>query len=418
MSQSPAECAPRAARRTRRGWRVVLVALLLVAGVHCSRSERRDVAPAERIVVGPREAGVVAITADGALRRFSAAGLEVAQLAAQAAHSPHVVFEIPSDVEDRAATAPIVLFHAAPGEINVARVSRWRVDGSLAPIVDIELAEGESAAPRVSGSRRDGATEAGFMTVVVESALGIRRVLRIELATGAVQPWTAEIFDERTAFVSVAPQGDALVALREVGDSRELVLARHGDASTRTFSGVESVKPYWLVDVPALLFVRTGGSVARVMLPDQEPEWLTGGTFTTEFARDEVTSRIGDDQRVTVEKIGFDGFAQICELAPFELDGAREKQLTSGSVDHYGSAWSSDHRFLAYRQRERGSADETIVVIDRVRDYRAETLATRRVAALADGIGPAFVSGTYRLLLVLNGRLVMFDLAPGESPPR
>ena len=58
---------------------------------------------------------------------------------------------------------------------------------------------------------------------------------------------------------------------------------------------------------------RVGGEISRVTLPEQEPVWLTGGIFTTGFARDEVTGRLGDSVRVTVEKTGPDGFAHVCE---------------------------------------------------------------------------------------------------------
>lgn len=393
----------------------------------CGRDAGADLGPAVKLVAGPRGAGFV--TYDDASRpsRLAADGTVVASLPGGEFRGSHAVFETPADVEDDASGASVLLVSGREASGD-AVVRRWRVDGAVEEVARIPLAEGERAEPRCSGVAADGALEGSHLTIVIRDEGGPRRALALDVRTGRAETWPNTLFEPPPELVSVSPTSEYLTVVRRLGQSSELLVAsRRAAEAPRVIAGVEPVAPYWLADVAVVLFVRRGGSIAKLMLPNGEPEWLIPGTFSSRLPRADLAVRERSalpgepSSRVAVEKLGSDGFVQISWVEPFATGSEREKNLTNGSVDHYGAAWSTDRRLLAFRQRERRGErladEERIVVVDTGDGFAATSLVARTVAAGASDVGPVFGWNAPAIFAIVDGRLRRFELAIETDEP-
>ncbi len=371
---------------------------------------------AVEIYVGPDDAALVVRTRNGLLQRIDVAGKMLGG-AIECGEAPCDVVVTPNG-------DAFVLGRRASAEGGIA-VERWRSDasdphGGVTALPGIVSAAGGSIRACLNGTQRSGALSAEVLALLVFDRSGVLvDVLRLDVANGTATSWPniatvlAELATDSHAdpIVSVAPSADTLALFSEHAGRKELRLFDAAGALQKVVEGVDLVKPYWLANLRALLFVRTGGSIASLLLPNGEPVWLVNGSFTSRIARADVTAPIADNPRVTVEKLNFEGFVQVCELAPFEA--GKERQLTNGSIDHFGSAWSHDHRFLAYRQRSLKDTDapsERVVVVDTRRGYSADVVATRECESSSDRVGPCFSARRNRMWLIRDGQLLAVDL--------
>jgi len=391
-------------------------ALLWVATfVGCTRDDSVDLGDAERLIAGPRAAGFVVFDSAGAPRRLAADGTLVGTPSSAVPAGCFAMFEAPQDLEDDASGASILLLPPRDVEGESTTLLRWRRDGSVETVATIPLLHAERARTLCVGTHENGILESDFLTLVIEDAGTPRRALVVDVRTGASEIWPSALFEPRPQVISVSPTGNWLSVVRQVGDTSEMLVAsRTASEAPRVFEAVEPIAPYWLSEVAVLLFVRTGGSVVRTMLPNGEPEWLVPGRFTSDLPRSDVAVRGEDMRRIHVEKFGFDGFAQITWIDLFAAGSEREKAITNGGVDHYGSAWSTDRKAFAFRQRERRGGeraeDERIVVVDTANGYASTALCTRRVPSTQEQIGPEFQWRGPHLFVIVDGRLRRFEL--------
>lgn len=397
-----------------RAWTVG--AFLLVATfVGCNRDTSVDLGDARRLVAGPRAAGFVVFDSAGAPRRLAADGTLVGTPATAVPADCFAVFEAPPDPEDDASDASILLVPARDAEGDRTTLLRWRRDGNVETVATIPLVEGEIARPLCQGTHENGILESNFLTLVIEDAGGARRAVVFDVRSGASETWPNAMFEPSPQRISVSPTGNWLVVVRQVGATSEMLVAsRTASEAPRVFEAVEPIAPYWLTEVPVLLFVRTDGGVVRTMLPNGEPEWLVPGRFTSDLPRSDIATRGEDMRRIHVEKLGFNGFAQITWIDLFAAGDEREKGITNGGVDHYGSVWSTDRKAFAFRQRERQGGeraeDERIVVVDTANGYASTALCSRRVPPTQEQIGPEFQWRGPHLFVIVDGRLRRFEL--------
>lgn len=405
-------------RRLRRS--PIAVAAVLIAAMGCGRDEGADLGPAKSFVAGPRKAGLIVLDEGGAPRRLASDGSLVLPRIDSIEPDPYPIFELPADVEDDGETASVLLVTGRT-ESGHAVIRRWRRDGSLEEVARLPLEPEERAEPRCAGTATQGVLTGSFLTIVASDSGGPRRAWVVDVRGGRSEVWPDVLFAPPPEIVSVSPSGQYLTIVRRHGGTSEMAIAsRTASEPPRVVGAVEPIAPYWLSDVDVVMFVRTGGSIAKLLLPSGEPEWLVPGSFSAALPRNDVAVREAaaapdrPSRRVAVEKLGADGFVQITWVEPFESGSEREKHLTNGSVDHFGAAWSADGRSLAFRQRERrgesSAAEERVIVVDTQDGYAATSLVTRTVAVAQSGIGPAFGSDPAAVFAVVEGRLRRFDL--------
>lgn len=405
-----------AALRSPSGCAWTVFGVLLVATiVGCSRDTSVDLGEAERLIAGPRAAGFVVFDSAGAPRRLAADGTLVGTPSSAVPAGCFAMFEAPQDLENDASDASILLVPPRDVEGESTTLLRWRRDGSVETVATIPLFQTERARPLCAGTHENGILESNFLTLVIEDAEAPRRALVVDVKTGASEIWPNALFEPTPQVISVSPTGNWLVVVRQVGDTSEMLVAsRTAAEAPRVIEAVEPIAPYWLTEVPVLLFVRTGGSVVRAMLPKGEPEWLVPGRLSSDLPRSDVAVRGEDMRRIHVEKVGFGDFAQITWIDLFAAGSEREKAITNGGVDHYGSVWSTDRKAFAFRQRERQrgerAEDERIVVVDTADGYASTALCSRRVPPTQEQIGPEFQWRGPHLFVIVDGRLRRFEL--------